>query len=365
MIKQSSEIIFSFLVKQISFNFFLITFILSVLIFGNRFFLVLNANLNEGLLSSELIPLILMKFVKDAPFIIGLSISLSVVYTFGRLYKSSEMVILSAAGLGSYGIFKKIQPLVIFFVFLTGLISMYFVPQANLIVDSIKENAKARPDYIFLKEGVFQQFKGKENVTIFSPNISSTNNSNDQFLDDIFLFSEDKFQIITARKGVKKIDTTTGDVFLNLSEGKIYENMNLKGISAPKVTDFKNFKLKIFSSSKKSFNLSNNVNTKNFFELLRSYSSKGLSELMYRASVPISVFIMIFISIIFSYHNPRNKWNLGIGYSLLTYIGYYNLIIYANEMNEIVKVVVISNFLLVHLVFVVFMLSILTFRNKF
>jgi len=90
-----------------------------------------------------------------------------------------------------------------------------------------------------------------------------------------------------------------------------------------------------------------------------------LSELMYRISVPISVFVMIFFAILLSKHNPRNKRNFGIGYTLITYIAYYNLMIYVYEISGELKEGIVLNFLLVHIIFAIYLSAILFYRKKY
>ena len=102
----SKLIVYKFLSKQLIASFVSITSIIFLIIFGNQFFLVLSQSLNEGILTSELFPLMSLKVLRDLPFIIGLGFTLSLIFSLNRLYKSSEIVILNNAGLGEIQIFK-------------------------------------------------------------------------------------------------------------------------------------------------------------------------------------------------------------------------------------------------------------------
>jgi len=109
--------IFIYLTKRIVLSFFAIFTILTFIIFGNQLFLVLNQSLKVGFVSSELLPYMSLKVLRDMPFIISLGFSLAITFSLNYLYKNSEMVILNNAGIGDKQTIRLLSPLIIFFWF--------------------------------------------------------------------------------------------------------------------------------------------------------------------------------------------------------------------------------------------------------
>ena len=351
--------------SNIVLKFFLVfLFILFLIIFGNQIFLVINQSLKQGLFASEMFPLILMKALRDTPFLISLSFSLSIIYALNKLYKSSEMFILINAGLSEMKLVKILSPL-IFLLFLVVLIlTTSIVPSINYKIDLIKQEAKLRPDYIFFQEGVFQNFS-ETNITFFSPNIIFSDGESSQTLQNIFLHDQDNNKIILAESGTKDIDRIEGRVFLNLFDGNIYENLDLESNKSPLITNFKKFKLKIFDQKNlKSEHTSPQSESKTILNILYSKENKDNQELLYRISIPLSLMLMSVISVFISRTNPRSKRNYSLGFGLLMYIGYYNMIIYFKQAETFATVDNLLNFIALHGLFICFILFLMFARTN-
>ena len=189
-----------FLQRSISRASFGIFFILVLIVFGNQFFLVISQSLNEGYYSSEIFPLMILKLVRDLPFIVGLAFILAITYSINRLYKTSQAVILLSSGISDLKIFKLILPTIISITILISLFSLYFVPLVKEKIELIKLNASERPEYIFMKEGIFQNFQNGEN-TFYVEEISTIQDSDNQKLKNIFLYSKINDKLILANTG--------------------------------------------------------------------------------------------------------------------------------------------------------------------
>jgi len=360
--KNSSKIISNYLSKKVFLSFFPISLILSLIIFGNQFFIVISQSLNEGLYTSEILPLMSLKFVRDIPFIIGLSFTLSMTYVLNSLYKNSELVVLNNAGFGDTFIIRLFRPLISLFFFVILIVSFFVVPLAQNKISTLKQNAQNRPDFIFFREGVFQSFNNKD-VTLYSPIIENFSDSDNQELNDLFIYFELSDRLIIAEKGYKEVDELTGNVLLKLINGITYTNISL--VNEFSKTRFKNFDINLFSENNNK-ERKRNAEEKTMFELINSNDLKDKAEIFYRLSIPVSLIILVICAVFFSKTDPRAKRNFSLGYSLLAFIVYYNMIIYSKSIIKSGDGNIYFNILLPHMPFILLILFILVkTRNIF
>ena len=361
---KSDKKIARLLISETLFSFIVVFLILSLIIFGNQFFLVLSRSLTEGFLGSELFPLIILKYTRDLPFIVSFGFCLALIHALSKMYKSSEIVILNNAGVGDFKLFRMISPLVFFMTLFVIFLSIFLTAEVNKKVDLLKENASLRPDYIFFKEGVFQNFHN-ENMTLYTSEIDTLANDEGQLLKNVFIFLEEKYKVITSTTGEKKIDKVSGKVYLSLQDGKIYQNLDRNLLENISITTFKKFEILIFDPSKaQKINRIETFESKSFAELLKIFDLSSFKEIFYRFSIPLSFLIMCFLSIQFSKVDPRKTRNFALGYGLLTYISYYNILLFSKEMKTDSLVEIIIIFLITHAIYLTLVFIINYARNN-
>jgi len=352
-----------YLNTQIFVTFFAFFVVISLIILGNQFFLVMSRSLSEAYLVSELVPLIFFKYIRDIPFVISFSFSLALIYSLNKLYKDSELIILTSCGFGDYKIFKILMPLIALVVFLVLILSLFVVPVINKKIDFIKDEANSRPEYIHFKEGIFQNFNNGS-ITLYADKIEGANEN--QMMKNIFLFSSLNNKVILSNTGEKIFDNKTNKVFLRLFDGKIYHNIDMKNIGDFSVSKFEKFEMLLYQSNYDYESKAlNSVESDSIFMLIDSHDNDSFKELLYRLSISISLIIMSFLSIQFSKLRPRNTRNFALGYGLLSYIGYYNLLIYAKEIKSIDSHEIMLTFASAHIPFLFLVFIILLLRNNF
>ena len=355
--------IFIYLTKRIVLSFFAIFTILTFIIFGNQLFLVLNQSLKDGFLSSELLPYMSLKVLRDMPFIISLGFSLAITFSLNYLHKNSEMVSLSNAGIGDKQTIRLLAPLIIFFGLIVFIFSFFIVPSAKKNIFEIRENAKSRPDYVFFKEGVFQNFQNGD-LTFFSNKVSNTESDDGQLLEDIFIESKSSKRVIVSHFGRKFFDHNSGDVFLYLTDGNIFENFENINNEEFSVSNFDNLSIKIFDKKEKSnFYIEKKEEVFSTSDLLNSNTKQSTVELLHRISIPLMLIIISILAIYVSKTTPRSRKNFSIGYTLIAFVGYYNVVMYFKAISESTDTVILFNFFLPHLLFVLFLFFIYFYQK--
>ena len=358
--KYSKAILPSYLNKKILISFFLILLLLLLFLFGNQYFIVLEQSLNSGLYSSELLPMIILKLVRDLPFIMALSYVIALTYEINLLYKNSEAVIISSSGVSSFKLMNFISPLV-FAVFLSSFyLNVYVVPIVKNQIENLKISASSRPDYIFFKEGIFQKFQD-DDISFYASEIV-TNDIGDQDLKNVFIFFHKDGRLVLSETA-KKI-SNNNKVILKLSYGKIYENLAKNNLN-PIITNFQNYDLKLFDSSNTKSNYIDSIESMKFNELLFSDKKNEQVEAVFRISIPFALVLLTFFCILISRTNPRKKRNFSIGYAIVMFLTYYNSILIIKKIQEDIEDLYLTLAFLPHLVFLLFCFLIYKYKFKF
>jgi len=352
----SQPVLSNYLISKIIYNFSGIFLILSLIIFGNQFFLVAKESVEYGFLTSEIFPLVLLKLLRDFPTLFNFSVFAAIVVTLKRLGDSSEKIILHSNSIGDYQIFKLISKFVFFALTISLLGSLFLSPLAKNEINNLKLNSSNRPEYIFLKEGQITEF---DNNIIFAEQIIPSENSED--LIKIYLIKSDEWKqkVITAPSGKKIIDQNN-NIKLQLFNGSIYEISDNAYVE--QISQFKYYESSLFVENSVKHNNSDKLESKNLFELLSDSSRQDLIELNLRISQPISLLILTIIGVAISASNPKKTSNKSILTGLIFFIVYFNLIFFFKDLadeesNNLYILFAIPHIIFLLIVFIIFNLK--------
>jgi len=352
----SQTLLSNYLISKIIYNFSGIFLILSLIIFGNQFFLVAKESVEYGFLTSEIFPLVLLKLLRDFPTLFNFSVFAAIVVTLKRLGDSSEKIILHSNSIGDYQIFKLISKLVFFTISISLLGSLFLSPSAKKEINNLKLNSSNRPEYIFLKEGQITEFD--KNI-FFAEQIIPSENSED--LINIYLIKPDKWKqkVITAPSGKKIIDQNK-NIKLQLFNGSIYEISDNAYVE--QISQFKYYESSLYVENSVKHNNSDKLESKNLFELLSDSSRQDLIELNLRISQPLSLLILTIIGVAISASNPKKTSNKSILTGLIFFIMYFNLIFFFKDLadeesNNLYILFAIPHIIFLLIVFIIFNLK--------
>jgi len=352
----SQTVLSNYLISKIIYNFLGIFIILSLIIFGNQFFLVAKESVEYGFFTSEIFPVVLLKLLRDFPTLFNFSVFAAIVITLKRLGDSSEKIILHSNSIGDYQIFKLISKFVFFTLSISLLGSIFLSPLAKKEINNLKLNSLNRPEYIFLKEG---QITELDKNIFFAEKIIPSENSED--LINIYLIKPDKGKqkVITAPSGKKIIDQNK-NIKLQLFNGSIYEISDNAYVD--QISQFKHYESSLYVEDSVKHNNSEKLESKNIFELLSDSSRQGLIELNLRISQSISLLILIIIAVAISASNPKTTSNKSILIGLIFFIVYFNLIFFFKDLadeesNNLYILFAIPHIIFLLIVFIIFNLK--------
>ena len=335
------------------------TLILFVILMSNTLGRVLS-DVSEGKTPIEaLFPVFVGQSVHILSLLLPLGFFLGVVFAFGRLYKDHELVVLHACGYGYRHLYSALLwillPMLMISLWLSLWVSADLQQRAVRIVDE-KENVH---EFQRLKVGQFNQSENNNQNQVFFMQSMSPDKREIQGI----IISEQLAEqnvIETAQKGRHKVDEKSGDLFLELGPGVRYEGK--AGKADYHVIEFERHG--ILLKKKPPQNSQLDSDEKPFASLLQSKRLKDRVEIWWRISIPITLLILALLAVPLSYIAPRQGRYGKIGWSLMVFIVYLNLLGFTKSSLENQALPLWLNFWWVHGLFLLLTLVLLLKRNR-
>ena len=245
-----NSIISRYLLKNLIVILLAIFLIIGLIIFGNQFVLTAQKSAEHGIPLLELMPIVGFNMLRDLPIILSLSFFLSIIISISQLYRNSEAVVMNSIGLGDRSFINLIKPIAIVIFLLIFCLSIFIVPWAKnqkSLTEDVTVNAS---DFSFITEGKFESFKNGE-IVFYASDSSSINNSDEQNMEEIFIYLSNKDSpiVVLASEATKYTDSTNESIYLRLKDGVRYEG--LPGDENVNIMNFDKYDLEIVSGEVK------------------------------------------------------------------------------------------------------------------
>ncbi|HWA13780.1 MAG TPA: LPS export ABC transporter permease LptF [Burkholderiales bacterium] len=252
------------------------------------------------------------------PILLSLTLFISVLMTLTRSYRDSEMVVWFTSGRGLY---DWIRPVLIYatpLVAVIAILSLFLSPWAMGKTEEYRRQLENQDDVAAISPGVFKESRRAERVYFvekLAANLSTVAN--------IFVHSEEDGQVGTtvAKRGYQET-APNGDRFLVLLNGRRY--IGPPGSAEYRIIEFEKYSLRIEQSEpKEAVPTAKSTSTP---DLLRKRSPEAKAELIWRAGLPLSAFVLCLLAIPMSFVNPRAGRSLNLMLAALLYMVYSNLL---------------------------------------
>lgn len=289
---------------------------------------------------SEVILLIALNGIGNAAPILTLSLFITIVYTFSRMYLESEMVIWFSSGLS---LSKFLSPLWSFcwpVLSMIGLLAVFAWPWSNQQAQFLKDRFEKRSDIERVAPGQFQESASKQMVFF----IEKTKNIHDEASSVFISKIEGNIETITTAKA-GAIEWLAGDKFLSLKNGQQTVLNHESG--EYKHTEFENFKYLLDPVG--SFVLSGMQSQMlSTFELIKSGERINQGELFWRTGLFIAAINLALLAVQLASVNPRVGRSYSLAMALLCFMGYYNMLTIGKRLIADGTVSMFSMMLIVH-----------------
>lgn len=319
------RIIDRYLLRELGFSFLGVTVVLLLISIGETLIAVLNQVARGRVPADLLVAMISLRAVDSLNVLLPLAVFLGVLLAYGRLYRDSEMSVLSASGLDIRGLMRPLALLVVPIAVVLALIAFWVAPAAVRFSQHLVDEANRSLLIAGLEPGRFVSLPGREGIIYVGDMSPEGSKFTRMFVESEQLDADGTSQIniITARGGELYRDTSGGDRFLALTDGFRVEG-------TPGQDDFR-----LLRFQRNDIKLADNDAVDSSEAVKRAAPSGELwgseeplqrAELHWRLAPVISVFVLALMALPLSRSNPRQPRYASLIVAVLGYIIYANFL---------------------------------------
>ncbi|WP_296697177.1 LPS export ABC transporter permease LptF [Thiocapsa sp. UBA6158] len=291
-----------------------------VLVVASMLFLRTLEEVNLGALSAHLvIKFLAFQVVRDMPNLLPPAFFLALLVTLSRFSRDSELVAMSACGIGPRGVFRALLLLAVPVALVTAWISLVLQPWAAAGIHQIRMQQKEQAAQIAgLQPGRFYLEQGGE-LVLYIGDIDRQHS-----LGDIFILDrrEDAARLVVSRDGQHRIEEETGDHIVTLSSGHRFDGD--PGSAAFMIGEFQEYRIRIRASGAAQGVISKRSTTPSL-DLFASPELADRAELEHRLAAPLAILVLTIVAIPLVALSPRQRSSGRLSLAFLAYFSFFNL----------------------------------------
>ncbi|MBU1330858.1 MAG: LPS export ABC transporter permease LptF [Gammaproteobacteria bacterium] len=321
-------IVFRYLSREVLWTLSAVTAVLLVIIMSGRFIKYL-AQAAQGVLDPGVLFLIMgFRMPGFLQLILPLGLFLGILLAYGRLYLDSEMTVLSATGMSQQRLMLYSLSPALIVALLVAWLSMGLAPQGVAQVARILNEQDALTEFDTLVPGRFQSMKDGSRVTYTQSLSEDRSELGGIFISDKRLSragdKERGISVLVAERGRQEIQAD-GSRYLILENGYRYDGN-------PGQADYRSIQYDTYGVLLPKPSVNADISEREAIptsQLIGSDSLRHQSELQWRLSLPLLVFIVTLMAVPLSRVNPRQGRFLKLLPAILLYMAYLALLIAA------------------------------------
>jgi lipopolysaccharide export system permease protein len=322
----SGLIVFRYLSREVLLTLSAVSAVLLVIIMSGRFIRYL-AQAAQGLLDPGVLLLIMAYRIPGfLQLILPLGLFLGILLAYGRMYLDSEMTVLSATGMSQQRLLAYSLAPATLVALLAGWLSLGLAPQGVEHVARILNQQSAMTELDTLVPGRFQSMKNGTRVTYTEKLSEDRGALAGVFISEKQLSREgDKergISVLVAESGRQEIQED-GSRYLILENGYRYDGN-------PGQADYRAIKYDTYGVLLPKPEVAVEVTDREAMstrELIGNDKPRMQSELQWRLSIPVLVFVVTLLAVPLSRVNPRQGRFLKLLPAILLYMAYLALLI--------------------------------------
>lgn len=293
-----------------------ILFILFLIFFCQKLVKVLGATVDGEIPTNLVLSLLLLGTPEMAQLILPLSLFLGLLLTLGRLYTESEITVMHACGLSKLTLVKTAMILALLTAMVAAANVMWAGAWSARHQQEVLAEAKANPGIAALAQGQFQQ-AADGNVVLFIEQVRGGNFKN-VFMAQLRPRGNARPSVLVADSGHLSL-RNDGSQLLTLNQGTRFEGTaRLRDF---RITDFRDYQAVIGYQSVTAD--PDNTDQMSMSALWRTDSDRARTELHWRFTLVLAVFIMALMVVPLSVVNPRQGRVLSMLPAMLLYLVFF------------------------------------------
>lgn len=252
------------------------------------------------------------------PVLLSLTVFISVLLTFSRWYRDSEMVIWLSSGMPLSAWIRPVLQFSLPVIALITLLSLFLAPWAHKQSETFRQRLDQRDDISRLSPGSFNESSSADRV-FFVEGVAG----NEGQVRNVFVSSmqNGRMGVVATAQGKTEI-APNGDRFIVLEHGRRYEGT--PGTAEYRVMEFDRYAIRI--EAKDVTLAAHSPRVLSVPELIRDPRPAYLAELLWRIGTPVTALILSLLAIPLAFVNPRAGRANNLIFALLTYMIYNNLL---------------------------------------
>ncbi len=331
--------------------------VLFVILMSNALGRVLSDIAGGDVPYQALWPVMLSQSVNIFSLLLPIGFFFGIVLAFGRLYKDHEIVVMNACGMGYLQFYKPVILAILPVFLFHAYCSIWLNSQTQSAAYSVIEQSKSAQEFDYVKAGQFNASKSGEHVFFMESIDADRRQLNNIIISET---NRDGMFLETAKSGRQKFDDLTGNLFMVVGPGQIYEGE--PGEKTYKIVEFEQHGILIEKKDKiEKLKLRDRAIPPHV--LWQSPRLTDKIELHWRIAIPIVLVVLAMLAVPLSHMAPRQGRYGKVGYALIVYIIYFNLMVYTRAQLKSDSLPIAINFWWVHLLFIALTLGLLIRRN--
>jgi lipopolysaccharide export system permease protein len=252
------------------------------------------------------------------PVLLSLTVFVSVLLTFARWYRDSEMVIWLSSGMPLTAWIRPVLQFSLPIVALIALLSLLLAPWANKQSEDYRQRIDQRDDLSRISPGSFNESGSADRVFFVEAASESDGRVRNVFVSSM---QNGRSGVVATAHGYTET-APNGDRFIVLENGRRYEGE--PGTPEYRVMEFERYAMRIETKEAKLGEQSPRMLT--LLELVRAPNPTNLGELLWRIGIPLAAFNLSLLAIPLAFLNPRAGRTNNMIFALLTFMIYSNLL---------------------------------------
>ena len=352
------NIITGYLVREILKTSSATLLVLFVILISNALGRIL-ADIADGDIPQQALWLVLLsQSITILSLLLPISLFLGIVFALGRMYKDHEIVVMNACGIGYREFYRALAIVLIPALIISAYASLWLNAQVQRTVQAIIEHGDKQHEFQQIKSGQFNQSKSGD-LVFFMESISEDRL---ELQNIIISQARDDYRVLeTADSGRQKIEESTGNLFLVVGPGERYEGQ--PGAAKHRKITYDQHGILIENKNRPASSRRPSEQL-TLTELWASTETGRRADLHWRISLPMVLLVLGLIAVPLAYIAPRQGRFGKLGYALLIYIVYLNLMVLTRTQLEAGVFPMMLNYWWVHLIFLGLAFTLLYRRNR-
>jgi lipopolysaccharide export system permease protein len=317
------QILDRYLLKEVIVGWLSVSVVLCLVLISNRLVRFLADAASGDITANIIFKLLGLKMLWYMVQIVPFALALGVVLGLGRLYRDSEMTVMSACGVNTWRIYKPLLGFAVVLAIVLSWLAMFVSPEIQGVSNRLTSMAEEQADLTLLGAGRFNEIQNGQ-LTFYAEQLSADK----QRMENLFIVVRDKDgsgrkqpQLLTAKSAYRKQDASSGDDFLVLVDGYRYEGS--PGAANYRIARFAEYGVRIeLPGTGQAVDKRESTSTA---VLMKSSNLKDIAELQWRIMMPVSALVLLILAVPLSRSSPRQGRYGRLVIAVLLFVIYYNL----------------------------------------